>query len=66
LAGSLKRHLNAKYGIHPKVRYAHGDLEVLVNGRSIFAYSRAGRLPTPEGLLAMIEDATQAKPPATL
>jgi len=38
------------------MRHAYHELEVLVDGRSIFAYSRAQRIPTAEGLLALIED----------
>jgi hypothetical protein len=62
LAGSLKRELNSKYGIRPKIHFAHGELEVLVNGQSVFAYSRDHRTPTVEGLLQLIEEATQGKP----
>jgi hypothetical protein len=59
LAGSLKRELQSKYGIDPKVRHAYGELEVLVNGRSIFAYSREHRMPTVESLLSLIEDSRE-------
>ena len=62
MAGSLKRELNSKYGISPKVRFAHGELEVIVNGQSVFAYSRDHRTPTVEGLLKLIEEASQGKP----
>jgi hypothetical protein len=57
LAGSLKRELEAKYGIQPKVSHAYGDLEVLVNGHSVFAYKNAHRMPTVDQLLALIEAA---------
>jgi hypothetical protein len=65
LAGSLKRELTSKYGIHPKVRHAYGELEVLVNGRSVFCYSRAKHTPTVKGLLALVEEEMQAKPSST-
>jgi hypothetical protein len=56
LTGSLKRELQSKYGIDPKVRHAYGELEVRINGRSIFSYNRAQRMPTVESLLSLIED----------
>jgi hypothetical protein len=46
LAGSLKRELKSKYGITPKVKHAYHELEVLVDGRSVFCYSKAQRIPT--------------------
>ncbi|HEY4899911.1 MAG TPA: hypothetical protein VIH91_03725 [Terriglobales bacterium] len=57
LAGSLKRELKSKHGIHPKVGHAYGELEVLVNGISVFSYKREHRIPTVDGLLALIEAA---------
>jgi len=66
LAGSLKRELTSNYGVRPKVHFAHGELEVIVNGRSVFAYSRDHRTPTVEGLLALIEQAAQVKPSSTV
>jgi hypothetical protein len=62
LAGSLKRELNSKYGISPKIHFAHGELEVLVNQNSVFSFKRENRTPTVEGLLKLIEEATQGKP----
>jgi hypothetical protein len=59
LAGSLKRELESKYGIRPKVSHAYGELEVLVNDRSLFAFSRARQMPTVESLLALIEDSSE-------
>jgi len=38
------------------MRHAYHELEVLVDGRSVFAYSRAQRIPTVGSLLALIED----------
>jgi hypothetical protein len=55
LAGSLKRELKSNYGIDPKVSFAHGELEVIVNGRSVFSYLREQRTPTVEGLLKLVE-----------
>jgi hypothetical protein len=57
LAGSLKRELESKYGIQPKVSHAYGELEVLVNGHSVFSYKQAHQVPTVDNLLAMIEAA---------
>ena len=57
MAGSLKRELESKYGIQPKVSHAYGELEVLVNGHSVFSYKQAHQVPTVDNLLAMIEAA---------
>ncbi len=54
MAGSLKRELKSKYGITPKVRHAYHELEVLVDGRSVFCYSKAQRIPTIEGMIEAI------------
>jgi hypothetical protein len=54
LAGSLKRELKTKYGITPKVRHAYHELEVLVDGRSVFCYSTAQRMPTVKGIIEAI------------
>jgi hypothetical protein len=59
LAGSLKRELESKYGIQPKMKFAHGDLEVLVNGGSVFSFKREQQMPTLEGLMATIEAASK-------
>jgi hypothetical protein len=55
LAGSLKRELKSKYGIRPKMSHEYHALEILVDGRSVFCYSRALRMPTVESLMAAIE-----------
>jgi hypothetical protein len=39
------------------VRHAYGELEVLVDGHSVFSYKRDHRIPTIENLLALITDA---------
>ncbi len=54
LAGSLKRELKATYGIEPKVKHAYHELEVLVDGRSVFSYSKAQRIPTVKGIIEAI------------
>ena len=54
LAGSLKRELKSKYGIEPKVRHAYHELEVLVDGRSVYCYSKAQRIPTVKGIIEAI------------
>ena len=61
MAGGLKQQLTEKYGIHPKMRHQYHELEVLVNGRSVFCYSTAERIPTAESLLATVEDALRAE-----
>jgi hypothetical protein len=66
LAGSLKRELESKYGIRPKMRHKYHELEILVNGRSVFRYSEAQRIPTVDNLLASIEDAVPAEPHTTV
>jgi hypothetical protein len=62
LAGGLKRELKEKYFIRPKVRHAYGELEVVVNDRSVFSYKRMHQLPTVERLMALVEDATKTNP----
>jgi hypothetical protein len=51
LAGSLKRELKANYGIKPKMKHVRHELEVLVDGRSVFCYTRGEGKPTLDGLL---------------
>ena len=55
MAGSLKRELIAKYGIHPEMKFAYHELEILVDGRSVFCYSRSEQIPTVENMMAAIE-----------
>jgi hypothetical protein len=52
LAGSLKRELKSKYGINPKMKHAYRELEVRIDGRSVYCYSKAERIPTLEGIIA--------------
>jgi len=54
LAGSLKRELESEYGIKPKVRHAYHELEVLVDGRSVYCYTKAQRIPTVAGIIEAI------------
>jgi len=61
LAGSLKRELITKYGIHPKMKFAYHELEIFADGRSVFAYSRAQRIPTVENMMAAIESSQAAQ-----
>jgi hypothetical protein len=62
LAGSLKRELIAKHNIHPKMKFAYHELEIFVDGRSVFAYSRAEQIPTVQNMMEAIEGAQSAKP----
>jgi hypothetical protein len=62
LAGSLKRELTLKYGIHPKMKFAYHELEIFVDDRSVFAYSRAEKIPTVENMMAAIENLQQPVP----
>jgi len=55
LAGSLKRELKSRYGIRPQVKHAYHELEVLVDGRSVYCYTKAERIPTVEGILEALE-----------
>ena len=55
MAGSLKRELITKHGIRPKMRFAYHELEIFVDGRSVFCYSRAEQVPTVENMIAAIE-----------
>jgi hypothetical protein len=43
------------------MRHAYHELDVLVNGRSVFAYSRAQRMPTVESLLTLIENSRDSE-----
>jgi len=61
LAGGLKRELIAKHGIKPKVQHAYHELEILVNGQSVFCYTRSHRIPTVESLLALVEEAAELR-----
>jgi hypothetical protein len=54
LAGSLKRELESKYGIRPKMKHAYHELEVFVDGRSVYCYTKAQRIPTVEGIVEAI------------
>ena len=54
MAGSLKRELKTKYGITPKMKHAYHELEVLVDGKSVFCYTRAQKIPTVEGIIEAI------------
>lgn len=54
MAGSLKRELETKYGIKPRVKHAYHELEVLVDGRSVYCYTKASRIPTVEGIIEAI------------
>jgi hypothetical protein len=54
LAGSLKRELKTTYGIEPKMKHAYHELEVLVDGRSVYCYSKAQRIPTVAGIIEAI------------
>ena len=62
MAGSLKRELISKYGIHPKMKFAYHELEIFVDGRSVFCYSRAEQVPTVHNMMAAI-GASQVTPP---
>ena len=55
MAGSLKRELIRKYGIHPKMKFAYHELEIVVDGRSVFSYSRAEQIPTVDNMMSAIE-----------
>ena len=62
MAGSLKHELISKYGIQPKMKFAYHELEIFVDGRSVFCYSRAEQIPTVENMLAAIESSQVAQP----
>lgn len=61
MAGGLKRKLKAKYGMRPKMRHAYHQLEVLVDGKSVFSYHTARGIPTVESLLATVEASQQGE-----
>ena len=61
MAGSLKRELIRKYGIHPKMKFAYHELEILVDGRSVFCYSSAEQIPTVDSMMAAIDSSRAAQ-----
>ena len=61
MAGGLKRELKKKYGIRPEVRHAYHELEVIVNGQSVFSYLRERKIPTIDNLLVLVENAAAAE-----
>ena len=42
------------------MKFAHGELDVLVNGRVVFSYKQAHMMPTLDELMAMTEQAASA------
>ena len=57
MAGGLKHELKEKHGVTPKVRHKYHELEVIVNGQSVFSYLRERKIPNVEGLLKLVEQA---------
>ncbi len=51
---SLKRELQTKYGIEPKMKMAMGELEILVDGRRVFSHKETGLKPSTDTLLKTI------------
>ena len=62
MAGSLKRELIRKYGIHPEMKFAYHELEIVVDGRSVFSYLRAEQIPTVDNMMAAIESSLATPP----
>lgn len=52
MAGSLKRELQSKHGITPKMKHAKGEIEIFVDGKSVYSYKKAQRIPTVEVMIA--------------
>jgi len=44
------------------MRHQFHELEVLVNGRSVFCYSQAQRIPTVASLVEVVDEALRAEP----
>jgi len=44
------------------MKFAYHELEIFVDGRSVFCYSRAEQIPTVENMLAAIESSQVAQP----
>jgi hypothetical protein len=63
LAGSLKREIKARYAIRPTMRHQYHELEVLVNGRSVFCYTKAQGIPTVQSLVQLVEEAANTGTP---
>jgi hypothetical protein len=51
---SLKRELQTKYGVEPKMKMAMGELEILVDGKRVFSHKESGLKPTTEALLKFV------------
>jgi hypothetical protein len=43
------------------MRFAYHELEIFLDGRSVFSYSRADRIPTVENMMAAIESPQPAQ-----
>jgi hypothetical protein len=43
------------------MKFAYHELEIFVDGRSVFAYSRAEQIPTVQNMMEAIEGAQSAK-----
>ncbi len=50
----LKKALRA-HGVEPKMSFANGELEVLVNGVRVYSYKQEQPLPPTDQLLQRIE-----------
>lgn len=59
MAGGLKQELIAKHGVEPKVTHAYHELEVIVDGETVYSYSRAEEIPTVAGLMKLVENKTR-------
>lgn len=58
MAGGLKRDIQQKFGVDPKLRLGGGGVfELRVDGKLLFSAKQASRLPTPTEVLGMIRDA---------
>jgi hypothetical protein len=52
---SLKKEMESKLSLKPKISLAVGELKILVNGEQIFSYKEQKRMPGPGEILGMIE-----------
>ncbi len=52
---SLKKEMESKLSLKPKISLAMGELKILVNGEQIFSYKEQKRMPAPGEILGMIE-----------
>jgi hypothetical protein len=57
---SLKKEMESKLSLKPKMSLAMGELKILVNGEPIFSYKEQKRMPRPGEIVGLIESSRKA------